>query len=1015
MTVLVLQLSDIHIKSDKDPILSRAKAISAVANPQAPSASLIIIAVTGDIAYSGTAEQYAAAEKFISEIRTLLAEETEADIRVVVVPGNHDCNFDLCNESRANNIASLRTNPSSKVDESVIDSCTSVQSAFFEFKERIENWEQVNGDKLWRTMSAQVGSKHLRIDALNVSWVSTLKEQKNLYFPIERYTDRQKDVADVRLVLMHHPFNWYHPSKYREFRILLRQISSLIMTGHEHEPNVGLIDEADSKQSAYIEGAVLQHDNMDLAGTGFNLTSLDLENGKFNSVAYRYVKGGSYVADPDSSWEDFHDLPVVTRDRAVLAEEFRRVLQDPGALFGVHGFDLNLGDVFVYPDLREIAGGPKSRRKFIDAKSLREPGKTKGGVILEGDDRCGCTSLLRQLYLYYLDSGFFPILVEGSDLKKTNDQEIDGLLKRAVKSQYEKSSVDSVITAPRAKKIILIDDFDQCPIADAAARALLVNGLGKRAAHMILSVNKLFEIKELIERDAEKAIGKMPHYEIQPFGFTKRGELIARWFSLKNADLSINEGQMIDSCDKAERVINAAMDKSIIPSAPLYLLTLLQSIDVGRSGDLKESALGYYYQFLLTEAFTAAGVQKNKLNEVFDYVRHLAWRFHLAGTQHLSREDLKSFNGQFSDDYTTVDFEDRLELLLKARVLQGVGASFSFRYPYIYYYLKGAFLASILLDEEARKYVKHCCDHLYVRDYANTVLFLAHHTNDPWLLESIASSLARSFEGTPELTFGEDAKEVVRLISGAPQLVYSGTSPVEQRSKLRAESDKRESGDGLLEKEVSKDKIGLATQLAMLFKNVEILGQILKNQYSSIKRTQKQQLIAALFKGPLRALGKFYAYYENNPDTFVQQLVSVMEKQSDPEAAKAAARRFVANIFLGVTFGIVHKSSRSANADELLEDVRITVKNESTTAFRIFELAILLDTAKDVPRAEIERLLKDTKNDILVETLLSIMVLNRLYMFKTSRTDMNWVSATLKIGMETQHQIAYQNSGRQLA
>lgn len=71
------------------------------------------------------------------------------------------------------------------------------------------------------------------------------------------------------------------------------------------------------------------------------------------------------------------------------------------------------------------------------------------------------------------------------------------------------------------------------------------------------------------------------------------------------------------------------MQKSIIPTTPLYLLTLLQSIDAGRSGDFKDSALGHYYHYLLSQSFQNADVQANKLTELFQYSAHLTWEFHI--------------------------------------------------------------------------------------------------------------------------------------------------------------------------------------------------------------------------------------------------------------------------------------------------------------------------------------------------------------------------------------------------
>ncbi|MFZ3115152.1 MAG: hypothetical protein WA133_10260 [Syntrophales bacterium] len=264
-------------------------------------------------------------------------------------------------------------------------------------------------------------------------------------------------------------------------------------------------------------------------------------------------------------------------------------------------------------------------------------------------------------------------------------------------------------------------------------------------------------------------LSTLEHYHLQPFGYARRSQLIERWFSLAK-DGTVDEAEFISRCDQAERLMNMAMTKTVIPSIPLYLLTLLQSMEAGRSGDFKESALGYYYQYLLTEAFQVSGVKPDKLTEVFQYAVQLAAEFHHQGKKELNESELRDFNTRFSETWHSVDFRSRIDLLLRARVLRPVGDNFSFRYPY----LKGQYLSERLTDKEIREYIGHCCKHLYVRDYANTVLFLAHHTNDDYVLTTISEALHSLFQNRSTVTFNGDTIGITKLIEDAPKLGYSG-------------------------------------------------------------------------------------------------------------------------------------------------------------------------------------------------------------------------------------------------
>jgi hypothetical protein len=461
------------------------------------------------------------------------------------------------------------------------------------------------------------------------------------------------------------------------------------------------------------------------------------------------------------------------------------------------------------------------------------------------------------------------------------------------------------------------------------------------------------------------------------------------------------------------------MFATLIPSVPLYLVTLLHSIEGAREGEFRESALGFYYQYLLTEAFAKAGVDADKLTEVFEYASHLAWKFHSRGKAHLSNGELRGFNEKFSTRWHTVEYERRIDVLIKARVLKKSGGDYSFRYPYIYYFLKGRYLSEFLSDPAVREYIKHCCEHLYVRDNANTVLFLAHHTNDVFVIDAILTALRQLFSHRSAVTFEGDTDAIEQIIEDAPRIAYSGESPAKFRQRQEELKDALDDGgDGLVEAEEEGDELSLAAQLTTLFKTTEILGQVLKNQYSKIERIRRQDLLGELLQAPLRAVRNFYDYVERDPDAFAAELETILVKKAkitDAEERKVAARKAAAGIMQFVTFALLLKAVRSANSESLYEDITATVKKSGTMAFRLMELGVQLDTPQDIPKALLEELHRDAHGKLLPSRMINLMILHRLYMFKTSEQDMQWLGDKMDIDIGMQHKIAYQRGrGRRL-
>jgi len=199
----------------------------------------------------------------------------------------------------------------------------------------------------------------------------------------------------------------------------------------------------------------------------------------------------------------------------------------------------------------------------------------------------------------------------------------------------------------------------------------------------------------------------------------------------------------------------------------------------------------------------------------------------------------------------------------------------------------------------------------------------------------------------------------------------------------------------------------------MLLKTIEILGQVLKDQYARILRSKKRELIEELFNGPLRALRSFYNICEENPDALVTEIELAIKRSGkipNDEERKSIAKKVVASILQVVTFNFVLRAARGANSDNLREDVLNVVEENGSLAFKVIDMFIDLDSPKDIPRRKLEVLLGNAAKEPVAMRIIEMMVINRLYMFKTKERDMQWIREKLKINMRLQHSISYQTN-----
>jgi 3',5'-cyclic AMP phosphodiesterase CpdA len=94
MLTAILHLSDIHFDSPRHPLLRRVNPLARAVASTGRAVDHIVVLVSGDVAQSGTEEQYRVASTFFDELTANLKELLEnPGVSYVFVPGNHDCDL----------------------------------------------------------------------------------------------------------------------------------------------------------------------------------------------------------------------------------------------------------------------------------------------------------------------------------------------------------------------------------------------------------------------------------------------------------------------------------------------------------------------------------------------------------------------------------------------------------------------------------------------------------------------------------------------------------------------------------------------------------------------------------------------------------------------------------------------------------------------------------------------------------------------------------------------------------
>ncbi len=686
MKITILHLSDIHFHGSEDSIVNRAHQIAASSFSAARLSDACFIVVTGDIAFSGSGDQYVVAEAFLSEIKTLIVNEGCKFVEVLLVPGNHDCVLKPEIKSRSLLISSVIENPENAEDDSVVDICVAAQDNYFKFRDKLTSSAPKFDHKLYTEYEFLVTGKVIRFSAINASWMSRIPENPGqLVYPANKFKDIISEPAELRFVLLHHPLNWYCPSSFHELRTLIRTHATAVLSGHEHINHSGLIKENNTGNSFYFEANALQPHDADLQ-SGYSILNFDF-GANSDSQAVRQTTYQinateiSIMEARDSSLADINSNPSPGLS---LKVDFLRSISDPGGGF-IHPDKehLQLDDIFVYPELkkkksREEKENSDSGQYSVTSEEVIYSGDEELRLLILGEEKAGKSTLIFQSLKEFHSRGYAPILLRANEISSLGDSDFSQLLEKCASEQY--IYPDNFIRAEKKKRIVLVDDLDR--LRGGLKMILkLIQSLEKEFDSIILVATTGFEISEFVIREASQTLKNYNTYEITRFGHALRLKLIRKWCLCGSA----NTLQELDrQIYETENIVNIVVGRNLVPSQPFYLLILLQSSAQNQQAELKNSSFAQYYEYLMTGNLTKSGVKRDQYDELFNYVSNLAWLFRTSDMTEASLSELTGFNNNYSKLIFRVDLQPRLDLLVSAKLLKKRGEFYSFAYPYVY-------------------------------------------------------------------------------------------------------------------------------------------------------------------------------------------------------------------------------------------------------------------------------------------------------------------------------------------
>ncbi len=1024
--IALVHLSDLHITSERDPLISKDKALAHSLRSIPSGVTDCILALTGDIAFSGLSEQYNIAKRIIKSC----VDELQAvgiTPHVVTVPGNHDCAFPKEDTVRMALLNAVRGD-TTIFTPSFAALCCAPQTAYMEFASAYHSPGKDVAHPLkemYNRITLPFGQFAVTFHLFNTSWCSQEKEKPaTLFIPEIVITEAQQpSSATLNIALLHHSLNWLIPENARSVRTLLDQAADIVLTGHEHVSTLRLQKELTSSlETLMCEGDVLGEDeNKDKSA--YSVMLIDLEKQKYIWDKYEWT-GELYRSNNFST--DWSSLTSRVRRSAFhlnISPYFQQKIDDAGAAFKHPRVTrLSLEEIYVPPELREVEDVSYSKGKLsynkIGFYDLTFENDKINHYLITGASVSGKTALCYQVFKAAYKNNMLPIYIDASGTNPANQNDIERLMEASFKKEYTSSHIDAFHQMERSKKLLIIDNFHATRL-NAVARTRLLHQLSKKYNHILITADILFTLEELtkqaiVERESD---GRFKLLQILPFGHVSMSILITKWIEIGQVD-NISQQDLTREHDDMKHTLDSVLGQNLVPAHPLFLLIILQQCEGDIPHDIQSSAYGYYYEYLIIQALRGISKKNEDIDAYYNYITELANHLYEKHYRQISDQDLREFHVSHCQIYriTSSDFTQTVGNLIRAQILFDEEGAYRFRYPYVYYFFLARYLAHNMTNQEIRDRVKKMCDRIYQKEFSNVIMFLTHLSKDPFILEQILAMARNVFSEDVPYQFERPIETITQLLVDVPRLVLEDRDVTVERQKTlevrdRNEPRKADDGNKLLEQDYDIDeeiKVPAITEhIAMSIKTIEILGQILRNYYGSLKADVKLELAEETYMIALRAIRNSYTSLMNNLDGLVKHISNILQ---DLGITKEKERENIANRLCFLWFVLipdvyiqqVTKAVANKNLSGTFSDV---LERHQTPGVRMIDLAIKMASNRSFPIDDAHGLAKDIRGDALASHILKCLVLEHLYFFPRPFNERQSICKRLDIPMEDQKKL----------
>ncbi|MEA0553576.1 metallophosphoesterase [Lysinibacillus irui] len=1006
----IIHLSDIHFsKNHQNKILEIKEAFLKSVKSTVIGEEDVLILVAGDIANWGLKEEYEnIAKPFFEELKNILVENGPIKVDFLFIPGNHDCNFSdpdaevmrelLIKQVKEKNELFFNE----KIKESII-----IQKDFNDFANDFHsNWMNIESIYSNDLVSLLCYKNKLNLLVLNTAWITTKNEKAGeMYFIESLLKEAIEKIEYPTLTIMHHPTHWLEPNNKRNIDKLIQSVSSVVISGHEHSKTEILNKNMQTNtETLFIEGSCLQELGNDFISE-YNVITIKEGEMELNNNLFSYEdKIYKRVQNGDFKYKIVNLNANKVVNEIVINQDFDAKINELGIVIShPRKKDVNLNDLFVFPDVEEIIKLDKEQELIENINISEVLDYNEESVILfSGEKDSGKSTLIKMLFKYKYGEDLYPMVVNAEDIKKDHTYNTENFITYNFNYTYEKEGIDEYLQLSKSKRILFIEDWNKALFNEEAKNRFLVNAV-KYFSQVILFIDsESSPTNYFISGDL-----KIRQFKILEFGHVKRDELIEKWINLGQEDY-IERAKLLNEIDRYKRAMEPILKNGFVPKYPLYLLVMLNSIETRNSHDLEKSSNGYYFEVLIKDSLINLELEFNQIEKLYEYLTNFAYFLLKQDGNFTDLDEWKYFHNNHLELYDMsrdqLEFSTLKSKLIKAKVIRGKDSCYQFYYPYVFNYFVAQYYARNLTEDKVQNELLELTNNIHITENANILMFLTHLSKDKYIIECVITSASILLEEVEPSRLEKDIDEINKLCEEIfiPQ-VNADLDAYENRKKLNERLDEieqeqrinvnQEIASDLLEVErVESDEIEVMNNINTInksFKMLEVLGQILRNYYGSLKGPEKYELSKHHFNLGLRLNKWIINQIENAAPMLYDSIASILSNKNNVSREKAIS---IANQFIYILASIITRNNiwkivNSGGTPDLNNTYIRISDEENSVAVNLITLLIKIEYYEEFPYKQLDKFVKYNISNVIVMKIVRDVVKRYIYLNELTYND----------------------------